>query len=279
MGVLAFLGLERRNVVNTWTPAHPITVADVMGSETASVAYAENLSGVLACVNVIAANVASFPLLVYRRDGTARVEVSGHPFTRIVRDGPNPRQTWGALLESAIASVELHGNALVEIIRDGSGTITGLAFVPWHLVTVQRPPSDRLAFDVYQPAAIGHEPRKRRLLADDVLHLKDRSDDGLIGRSRLSRSRDVFLTAGSQQTFARSFLERGAQPSGVISHEGNLTAEQRVNLRDQFTERHQGASNAGRALILDGGLSWQTMQVSPEDAELLASRRIAALRG
>lgn len=116
---------------------------------------------------------------------------------------------------------------------------------------------------------------KRRLLGDDVVHLKDRSDDGLIGRSRLSRARDVLLTATSQQTFARSFLDRGAQPSSVISHDGPLTFEQRDSIRESFTRKHVGPARAGTALILDDGLKWQAMQVSPEDAELLNSRRFA----
>jgi HK97 family phage portal protein len=113
------------------------------------------------------------------------------------------------------------------------------------------------------------------LLADDVIHLKDRSDDGVIGRSRLSRARDVLRTATSQQTFARSFLDNGAQPSIAIRHPAVMTGEQRTDLRRQFNDRHTGASNAGEAVILDGGLEMQVMQVSPDDAELLNSRRFA----
>ncbi|WP_375403455.1 phage portal protein [uncultured Sphingomonas sp.] len=269
-----FPGLARRSAVNTWTPAHPVTVASVEGWEAATPAAAENLAVVLSCINVIASNIASFPVLVYRRDGNARVEVLDHWFTRVMREGPGPYQTWGALVESAVASVELHGNALVEIIRDGDA-ITGFRFLPWGWVTVQLLPGGRMAFDVYEPVMPGAGAVKRRLLAADVLHLKDRSDDGLVGRSRLSRARDVFLTATSQQTFARTFLERGAQPSGVISLDAPLTPQQRDQIRLSFNEGHVGAGKAGRALILDDGMKWEAMQVSPEDAELLGSRRFA----
>ena len=269
-----FPGLVRRSAVNTWTPAHPVTVASVERHEAATPAGVENLAVVLACINVIASNVASFPLLVYRREEAGRVEVPGHWLSRVMREGPNPYQTWGALIESAVASVELHGNALVEIIRDGDA-ITGFRFLPWSWVTVQLLPGGRLAFDVYEPTMPGAGAIKRRLLAHDVLHLKDRSDDGLVGRSRLSRARDVFLTATSQQTFARTFLERGAQPSGVISLDAPLSIDQRASIRESFNEGHVGASKAGRALILDDGMKWSPMQVSPEDAELLGSRRFA----
>lgn len=267
--------IETRSWADT---AHPVTVASVGASvESASVSLveAENLAVALACVNVIASNIAAFPVLVYRRQGAERIEVADHWLSRFVRYGPNPDQVWGALVESAIASVELHGNALIELSRDPDGTVTSLRFIPWPWVAMQLLPSGRVAFDVYEPTLPGAGARKRRLLGGDVVHLKDRSDDGLIGRSRLSRARDVLRTATSQQTFARSFLERGAQPSGVISLDGHFNDEQRAALRESFTEGFTGVSRAGRALILDGGMKWQSMQVSPEDAELLNSRRFA----
>ncbi|BCA60058.1 hypothetical protein HMP06_2827 [Sphingomonas sp. HMP6] len=240
-----------------------------------STVEAENLAVVLSCVNVISSNIAAFPVLVYRRQGAERVEVLDHWLKRLVRYGPNPDQVWGAMLESAIASVELHGNALIELTRDASGAVLSMRFIPWAWVAMQLLPSGRVAFDVYEPTMPGAGARKRRLLADDVVHLKDRSDDAMIGRSRLSRARDVLRTATSQQTFARNFLDLGAQPSGVITSEHPLSAAQMTSIRSQFTDRFSGASNAGRALILDDMLKWSPMQVSPEDAELLNSRRFA----
>lgn len=264
---------------NSWqASAHPITMAGVTGSldgAVVSTVEAENLAVALACVNVISSNIAAFPVLVYRRRGAERVEVANHWLASLVRYGPNPDQVWGALIETAIASVELHGNALLEIGRNDGGEIVSLRFIPWAWVAMQLLPSGRVAFDVYEPALPAAGGRKRRLLADDVIHLKDRSDDGVIGRSRLSRARDVLRTATSQQTFARAFLDNGAQPSMAISHPGAMTPDQRKQLRDQFTSRHSGPGKAGTALILDGGLTAATMQVSPEDAELLNSRRFA----
>ncbi len=271
--VRAYFAPEQRDA---WAAtAHPVTVAYMEREIEFSAAQAENLAVALACVNVIASNMSSFPLLVYERDGLTRREAGGHWLLDMVRHGPNPNQVWGALLESAIASVELCGNALVEIIRDGDGSVAELRFLPWAWVQMQLLPSGRVAFDIYEPTQPGTSTVKRRLLADDAIHLKDRSDDGFIGRSRLSRARDVLRTATSQQTFARTFLERGAQPSGIVKHPGAMTPEQRHSLREQFQEKHEGTRNAGRTLILDGGLEWQASQVSPEDAELLASRRFA----
>ncbi len=263
---------ERRD----YQPPVTLTTIGVGGAcELANPYLAENLAVTLASVNILATTVSALPVNVYQRRDGQRVEQPDHWLQRIVRSGANDQQVWGALIESAIASVELFGNALVEITRAGDGRVTGLRVIPWAWVTVQMLSTGRMAFDVYEPQMPAMGARRRRLLAADCIHLKDRSDDGLIGRSRLSRARSALTAATAQQTFATAFLERGAQPSGVISHDGPLTPEQRHDLRESFTRKHVGPAMAGTALILDDGLKWQTMQVSPEDAELLASRRFS----
>lgn len=90
--------LRRSAEPNSWAgSAHPVTMASVSPSiESAAVSLvtAENLGAVMACVNVIASNIASFPVLVYRRQGAERIEVADHWLTRIVRYGPNEDQVW-----------------------------------------------------------------------------------------------------------------------------------------------------------------------------------------
>lgn len=169
---------------------------------------------------------------------------------------------------SAITSALLTGNGLATIERGNGGQLQALTWVPWGMVTVQYLRSGRLAYDV-QDGRGG----MTRYLADEVLHLRDRTDDGLVGRSRLSRAADAVAGVVASNDFARSFLNVGAQPSGVISSDHPLTQEQYNSIRDSFTQKHVGTANAGRAMILDGGLKWQAMQVSPEDAELLESRK------
>ena len=136
------------------------------------------------------------------------------------------------------------------------------------MVTVQHLKSGRLAYDVGDGRGV-----MRRYLEGEVIHLRDRTDDGLIGRSRLSRAADTLAGVIAANAFARSFLEHGAQPSGVLYSDGVVTMEQRQSLRQSINEGYVGATRAGRAMILDGGLKWQQMQISPEDAELLESRK------
>lgn len=229
---------------------------------------AENLSTVLACSTVIGSSLASIPALTYLIENGNRVEAMGHPMRRIVRNGVNDQMSWPDFLEHMVVSALLTGNGLAEIVRGTNGQLQGFRFIPWGMVTVAYLASGRLAYDVTDGRG-----GARRLLQYEVLHLRDRTDDGLVGRSRLSRAADTVAGVAVSNQYARSFLEQGAAPSGVIEVAGTLTDPQRAMLRTQFQSRHTGAKNAGSTLILDGGMTWKAANISPEDAELLETRK------
>jgi HK97 family phage portal protein len=259
----------------------PATAALFGALPTASGAYvtpraAEGLATVLACVSAISSAIGSLPAYVYRRDPAGRAEDVTHPVNRLIRQGPNPWQTWPELVEWLVASALLRGNALAEIETDGRGAVTGLAPIPWGGVSVQLLPSGRLAYDVtFFNGIVGGTGKVRRLLADEVLHLRDRSDDGLIGRSRLARAAETVGAALAVQEFAGAMYRHGVNPSGALQADGRLSDASMARLATEFRNAFAGAGNAAKALVLDQGIKWQQISISPEDAELLASRRFS----
>ncbi|HLO74865.1 MAG TPA: phage portal protein [Magnetospirillum sp.] len=236
---------------------------------------AENLSTVLACVGAISTAIASLPVFVYRRVDGGREEDSNHPLARLIRTGPNPWQSWVDWCEWTAASALLRGNALSEVVTDSAGAVVALNPIPWEWVSVQLLPTGRLAYDVTEATGIyGGTGRIRRLLSHEVLHIKDRSDDGMVGRSRLSRAAETVGSALAVQNFAGSMYRNGINPSGAIKlPSGNIGEPVLKRLRAGFEQLFAGSNNAAKALILEGGAEWQQISVSPEDAELLASRR------
>jgi len=265
---LALLGLERRNDASPLDPSWQ-ALAPMTGYYAGlSARAAENLSTVLACTSSIATALAYVPARVYRWEGETRLEQTSHPLTRLIRYGCNPAMTWCDTIEHLVADTLLTGNGLLEIQRNGNGQVSGLIYHPWGMVTVQELASGRLAYDVSDGK--GHS---LRLLEGEALHLRDRTNDGKIGVSRLSRSADTVSSVDLANRHARSFLANGANPSGVIQSDGVMTQEIAERLRAQFAERHAGAGNVGKTLVLDGGLTWKPAQISPEDAELLETRR------
>lgn len=236
---------------------------------------AENLGTVMACVNAIAGGVAPLPIYVYRLSGDGTRNVNhGHSLMRLQRQGPNEWQTWQDFVEFLIASTLLRGNGLAEIRTDNAGNVTALIPIPWEHCTVHLLPTGRLAYDVTPLEAIhGGTGATRRLLSHEVLHLRDRSDDGLLGRSRLQRAASVVRNAMSVQDFADHMWNNQATPQGVVEHPGRLSEEAMRNLQASIDRQVSGTHNARRNLVLEEGMQWKSVSMSAEDAELLASRR------
>ena len=245
------------------------------GGSTINARVAENLSTVTSCINVVSSTVATLPAFVYRATEGGRVEAPLHPVSRLIQ-APNTRQTWPDFMEWLVSSVLLHGNALAVIDYDGAGRPTALTPVPWQNVLVQLLPTGELAFDVQRVAyPWGGTGAPRRFLEGEVVHVKDRSDDGYLGRSRLSRAPEVLAAAMGLQTFSLSVWANAAMPSGVLKYPGALSNEAKQGLSRDFGESFGGAARAGRVPVLEEGMSWEASGMSPEDAEVLASRRFS----
>lgn len=243
------------------------------GAATVNAHLAENLSAVLACVGAISSTIATLPAFVYLKQDGGRTEAPNHPVSRLIR-GPNTRQTWPDWVEWTLAQTLLHGNSISIIEYDGAGRVTNLLPVPWPNVLVSLLPSGRLAYDVMQYIAPwGGSGQPRRYMDDEVFHLRDRSDDGFLGRSRLSRSPEVMGQAFNLQSYMASVWRNGAMPSGALTHPGHLSSEAKTYLGESFGETYNGTTNAKRTLVLEEGMTWLPFSISPEDAEVLASRR------
>jgi HK97 family phage portal protein len=197
----------------------------ILTGSNVNVRTAENVSAVLACVNAIAGTIATLPPRVYRATETGRVEVHDHPVARLLRH-PNDRQTWPDLCEMWLASALLHGNGLATVDFDGAGRPTRLVALPWQFVLPQLMTSGAMVFDVMGIVLPwGGSGSPRRFLGDEVLLLKDRSDDGYLGRSRLSRASEALGAALGIQEFSSSVWRNAATPSGSIEAPGKLTKE------------------------------------------------------
>lgn len=248
----------------------------------ANALLAENLAAVTACVQLIAGTISALPVTVYRQTGSGRIEQPTHPVGRLITQGPNDRQSWPEWLEMTTSELLRYGNALSIIQHDARGAITGLVPIPWPCV---RPvlldasgerTTPRMAFDVIASWGwfVAMPGIMRRYLDTEVLILRDRSDDGFIGRSRISRSAEVIEGGLGLQTYQLEMWRNGISLSGVLQHPKTLSDPARKRLKTDFQE-YRGAHRARRAILLEEGLTWQNVGVSPEDGEVLASRKFS----
>jgi HK97 family phage portal protein len=199
-----------------------------------------------------------------------RAAFSSHPIARLFQQEPNSLQTPPEFIETMSAHCLLRGNSYAEIIFDNRGAPVEL--IPMHpdyVAVVRFAGTRRIAYDYSDP----NTGSTRRLLAEEVLHLKDRSDDGIVGKSRLARARESFGTSLAVERHASNVFRNGATLSGVLSHPENIGEEATERLRTSFEAIHKGSGNAGKVAVLEEGLKWQAISVAPEDTELLASRK------
>jgi HK97 family phage portal protein len=209
---------------------------------------AENLAAVYAATQCIAESIASLPLYVYRRQGDGiRFQDDAHPVARLFRQ-PNDTQTGSELIEQLIAFTLLWGNAYAEIIRDARGAVIELyPLHPAYISIVRIAGTRRYRYDYSDPATGG----TRRLLPEEVFHLRDRSDDGVCGKSRLQRARESIGTAIAVERFAASTFRNGARLAGVLSHPEALSDGALQNIKNSFMANFAGVHNANSTLVLE----------------------------
>ncbi|MBC7288802.1 MAG: phage portal protein, partial [Armatimonadetes bacterium] len=112
--------------------------------------------------------------------------------------------------------------------------------------------------------------------SDEVLHFRYYSPcDDFYGLSPLAAAVDSVTTDLFAIAYNQGFFRRGARPEGVITSQVELSEEELKRLRAQFEEIYAGAENAHRVLILGSDLQWQSLGVSPKEADFLQQRRLS----
>lgn len=227
-----------------------------------------SLSAVWACVNLVAGTAGTLPLVLYRKNGDGRDTASDHPLFRVLHDSPNFDQTAVDFLEFLFASLELWGNAYARIVRV-SGQVKALHPVAPHLVSVRRLSSGTIEYR-------WTEDGKAYVETDGtMLHIRGFGGSPLGGLSTLRFARNAFGLARAIDKAAGNTFRNGLRPSGVLTMQKVLNDDQREAVESGLQRKFAGAINAGRPMVLEGGLSWQQLAIDPEDAQMLESRRFS----
>lgn len=239
------------------------------------------VTAVYACVSLISGAIASLPMLVYKRsaDGDLTADPS-HPHWWILNEQFCPRWSAAAGWSFLSASKLLHGDAFAEILRSPrDGSVTGLVpILPQRVRVIATPDGQRLIYEV-QPdptierRAVGTANAVRVLDQDDMLHVPGFGFNGLRGLSVLKNAlRSSGRLAIAAQEFSSNFLQNAARPDFALTAAGNLTPETFEQLRVML-DQHRSPANAGRPMILEGGLGIKELTMPMEDMQLLETRK------
>ena len=245
--------------------------AALMAGGASAPGKAESLSAVYACVSAISETIASLPLILYKRtDDDGRERAKDHPLYRVLHDQPNEHQTALEFREMMQAMVLLRGNAHAEIGRGADGQVISLTPLLNDRVSTLQLSNGRMAYDVSDGKGA-----VRRLLQEEVFHLRHRSDNGLVGVAPITASRETVQLALAEREHGTATFNNGARLSGILKFPQKLSKEQSDQLRNSWESQHAGGANAGKTALLSEGVEYQTVSMSMEDSEYLASRQFS----
>ena len=241
-----------------------------VGAAVNAEAVLSNLAVAARCVGIRSEMLASVGLFVFRRtaDG-GRERADDLALYGVLHDMWNPNLTAFEGREMMIRSLDTAGNAFARIERNARGQVVALWPEPWGNVAVEKLASGRPRYRVSSPAG-----GVTVLLAEEVLHVRGASRDGILGQSPIQIARGALGLALSQNETAAAFAGNMLRPSGIVSYPGNLALAQRQQIRTAIDD-FSGSSNAGKVMIMDGGAKFERMTFSPDDAEFLDSRKLA----
>ena len=230
---------------------------------------AQALSAVGACTRLIKGAIGSLPMDAYKNAGNARQAIRPKP-TWI--DRPNPEMTQIDFIERVVTSLLLDGNAYLYVVRDRLGNVLELWPIHPLSVAVWRDPE---TFVIYYTISV-NQVRSLVLTEPDILHIKADAPAGFIkGLSPIETHRQTFGLGAAQEEYVARFYKNGASLGGIIEAPAAMAPEATEALAEFFNARHQGLINAHRVGVLTNGATWKPLSITPEQAQLLDSRRFS----
>lgn len=232
--------------------------------------YVTNAIG-LRAVRLVAESAGSVPLRLTR----------GHPAEPILAR-PCRGTTGGDLLEAVAAQLLLHGNAFIDVVEDGQGWPAALHALRPERVTIEPGADGWPAAYAYRAGqSVTRYPAVDGAGRPGLLHLKSYHPlDDHYGLGCLAAAQQAIATHRAASRWNAALMENAARPSGMLVYDAGdgstLSPEQYERLKAEMEAGFQGAGNAGRPMLLEGGLKWQPLSFSPAELDFAGSKAAAA---
>ena len=235
---------------------------------------AMQMTAVYSCVRILAEAVAGLPLHLYRyKEDGSKEKALTHPLYLLLHDEPNPEMSSFVFRETLMTHLLLWGNAYAQIIRNGRGEVIALYPLMPDRMAVDREVNGQLYYE-YTTSADDAPTVKGsivRLKPSEVLHIPGLGFDGLVGYSPIAMAKNAIGLAIATEEYGSKFFANGAQPSGVLEHPGTIKDPQRV--RDSWMSQFGGSANSNKIAVLEEGLKYTPIAISPEQAQFLETRK------
>ena len=235
---------------------------------------AMQMTAVYSCVRILAEAVAGLPLHLYRyTDSGSKEKAIEHPLYRLLHDEPNPEMTSFIFRETLMTHLLLWGNAYAQIVRNGKGEVLGLYPLMPNKMSVDRDTDGKLWYTYTR--STDEAPTMKgstvKLHPYDVLHIPGLGFDGLVGYSPIAMAKNAIGMGIACEEYGARFFANGAAPGGVLEHPGTVKDPQKI--RDSWNSVYRGTGNAHKVAVLEEGMKYTPIGISPEQAQFLETRK------
>ena len=248
-----------------------------MGGSTAGKLVTERsamqMTAVYACVRILSESIASLPVHLYQYESEGnKAKAVKHPLYRILHDEPNPEMTSFVFRETLMIHLLLWGNAYAQIIRNGKGEIIGLYPLMPNRMTVDRDDSGRICYRYLMQDSDAGAGRSGyvTLRPSEVLHVPGLGFDGLVGYSPIAMAKNAIGLSIATEEYGARFFANGATPGGILEFPG--TVKNPESIRESWNKGFSG-NNAHKVAILEEGMKYTPISISPEQAQFLETRK------
>ncbi len=225
-------------------------------------------AAVWCAVRVISETVASLPCILYRRQGEGKERATDDPRYSLVHDSVSDEMTAYTFFETGTHHLTLWGNSYSRIMRAMDGSVSLELRMPKN-TQVDRPDPDSGL--IYR-----NQELDETLTAEQVLHVRGLSTDGLVGMSVVGKAQQSIGEGMAAGTHGAAFYGNRARPDGVLKFPGQkLSKDAREAFRAQWKEQHAGAENDYNIAILHGGMEYESITMPHTDAQFLESRKFS----
>jgi HK97 family phage portal protein len=226
---------------------------------------------VFRCVNQIAQACGGIPWVLYRKRGQTK-EIEEHALLSLLQR-PNPQQGQAKFIETAIAFLMLAGNSYIERVGPKGGAPRELYTLrPDRVLVIKGNHINPIGGYEYQVDGM-----KKTFEPELILHLRHFHPlDDWYGLSPIQAAARSIDQNNESKAWNVALLQNGARPSGALVTEQNFTDDQFNRVKGEVEEKYASAKNAGKPMVLEGGLDWKQIAMNAVDMDWLEGQKLSA---
>lgn len=231
---------------------------------------AMRLTFVWKCVRLTASTIASLPYHLLAADNSGKRADAGLPIESVISRSPNADQTAFEFWETIVGCLELVGNGFARKHFTGSGAsrqVVALTLMNPYSVSWEKRPGQELFYRYTD-----NDGRQIELAKDEVFHLRQFGFDGQAGLSTVQYGAQTLAGARAADRTAAEVFASGMSSSGFLETAQTLEENDRVRLQ-KIMDEYRGSGGIGKIMILEGGMKYNAISLSAQDAQLLMSRK------